>query len=226
MDSISVCLGIPCHVKHVAMLPELFRWVMSGIDRPDQIILVVNGGDLPDRVSDLTISGDIDIDLIHIDGTVYAGEARNVVLANTRCDFVTFMDADDIPVPCRMTVLKQILSEHPGADCILHHFAERDGTKRSDDLVSRAVSWTNIHPDIVKSSIVSRKYMFTDVTHHGHITVRASVFPHIAYSNKRRGQDVEFVAKLAGADAKVFMTDLILSVYRPIYTTDLETART
>lgn len=199
---------------------------MSGRSMPDQIILVVNGGDLPEAVSDPVLPGNINIDLIYIDGIVYAGEARNMILANTRCEFVTFMDADDIPIPCRMAVLKQILSEHPEADCILHHFAERNGSRKSDEIVNHATSLVDIHPSIVTSSIVSRKYVFTDVSHHGHITVRSSVFPNIAYTNRRRGQDVEFVMKLAGAGAEVLMTDLILSVYRPIYTTDLETSRT
>lgn len=108
----------------------------------------------------------------------YAGENRNIAIALSTGDLISMIDADDIMLPNRLEVLKNIFDDNYDCVGVLHFFIEN----------------TNITPYIENISI--KKYKYTDKLHYGHPTFRRIIFDKFKYSDAHRGQDFQFIESL------------------------------
>jgi glycosyltransferase involved in cell wall biosynthesis len=182
--SISVC--IPCVESHIIYLPDCLNSISNQTHKPNEVIICISNisSSLEEvkRKIELLCSQYIDLN-IKVDFTAesrYAGENRNKAVEISTGEIITFIDADDLMRCDRLYVIHKIFSLNPDAIGIIHKFYENKFPLENQKEVNF-------------DKIFIKKYMFSDDLHFGHSSFRREIFNEYKYSDKPRGQDIEFV---------------------------------
>jgi glycosyltransferase involved in cell wall biosynthesis len=182
--TIGVC--IPCIESHIKHLENCIKSIYEQITFPDEVVIsissVVNKGTV-DTVEIMLnkYRKRLNIRAIYTMEKKYAGENRNIALENCKSDIISFIDADDMMYPNRLYVLRNIFELYPWCIGILHHFNENSNKK---------INKGNFNEDFIE------EYRYSEQLHYGHSSFRRILFNEFKYTNKPRGQDIEFVQRL------------------------------
>jgi glycosyltransferase involved in cell wall biosynthesis len=177
---ISVC--IPCIEEHIIYLRGCLSSIYTQSQTPDEIVLVISN--ICDAARVNAYIEDLLLEFPNIATTVkyildkqFAGENRNHAISIASGDIISFIDADDIMHKDRLNIIKGMFYN---LKCVgvLHHFRENVPPDTADCTFS--------HDDI-------EPYMFSHLLHFGHGSFKKDIFDEFKYSDKHRGQDVEFV---------------------------------
>ena len=181
---ISVC--IPCLSNHIYLLDRCIKSIYKQILHPYEVIVSVSSVENIEETKTYVENkigkyrDRLNIIIIYTTEKKYAGENRNIAIAHSTGDIITFMDADDEMYSNRLWVLFRTFSETPCLG-LLHHFTENKEVREE--------SW-KFDNGCVKD------YEYTDKIHFGHPTFRKEIFDTFTYSNKHRGQDFELLENI------------------------------
>ena len=212
MSDISVV--IPCIPKHLKHLNELITSICEQTLLPYEVIISLS--DYNDNDSKqlhehyCNTFPKLIIKIVNQVEPAYAGENRNRGCAACTTKYVTFMDADDIMVSHTLETLVELFNEYD-MDALLHTHGNHTTNKLFDDKVMKTVknNSRNVWLD-------HRLLGLTNVIHHGHITVKKSVFDVVQQDAlRKRGQDSDFVRHIIDNDMRLYLIDKNLSIYRP-----------
>lgn len=182
---ISVC--IPCLSNHIYLLNRCIKSIYKQILHPNEVIISISSvEDIETTKSDVETQigkyrDRLNLIILYTEEKKYAGENRNIAIAQSTGDIITFIDADDTMYSNRLWILFRIFMQTPECLGVLHHFTENEEIREE--------SWK-----FEENSIVD--YEYTDKLHFGHPTFRRKIFDKFSYSNKHRGQDFELLENI------------------------------
>jgi len=182
--TIAVC--IPCIESHVYLIDRCIESINRQILHPKEIVIsissVSNGDKINDIIKNVTEKYPrLNIKALLTSENKFAGENRNIAIAECKSDIITFIDVDDTMYNNRLFVIMKIFMVNPNYIGILHHFAENDE--------ERIEKWTYDSDCLIP-------YKYTDKMHFGHPSFRREVFKEFKYNSESRMQDIQFVAAL------------------------------
>ena len=124
---LTVCVVIPCAAKHEALLPALIQRLARQTSRPDQILVAISG---TSRVPELgaTFPTRVLVDPV----TRNAAQNRNRATAHVTSDIVLYQDADDLPHPQRVELVRAAF-ERFAIKHLMHTFATPPATTWEHD---------------------------------------------------------------------------------------------
>lgn len=178
---------IPCHGKHAKHLFPLLKLFEQQTVLPDEIVISISETDLMDSQLLTELNEDpwlFPVVIYTTQEKLYAGQNRNVACSHATGDIFICQDADDIPHPQRIEIIRYFF-EHHGVDHLIHELLP---------LQQNQVSHFQMLPSFDK--ITFRKpHSFNEVwkagtVTNGNIAISKNVFKTLKWPNNSRGQDV------------------------------------
>ena len=111
---------IPCHSKHVQHLPAMLQCLAEQTVVPDEVVICFTNS----QVSTAPVIAPgypFEVRLVFTDRT-YPANARNTACEQSSGDLLICQDADDIPHPRRVEIIKHLF-EHYYIELLLHRWA-------------------------------------------------------------------------------------------------------
>ena len=139
-------------------LPETLAGVRALTGVSFNVVVVVNGPD--EQTSRMVRESGLDVRMAFSPDSSNLGETLNVGLAACTAPLVARLDADDIPLPTRLAVQRDVLELHPEAAMVCSGKAFINSAGRSigiahpppsADALIKAMRWKNIvwHPTVM-----------------------------------------------------------------------------
>jgi glycosyltransferase involved in cell wall biosynthesis len=113
--SMTTSVLIPCCKKHFSLLENLLGSYEKQTCLPDEIVISLsdveklNKDDI-DRLENLPWS--FDLKIIKKEGKESAGQNRNIAYKNSKGDVIIYQDADDLPHPQRVELIKYLFENY------------------------------------------------------------------------------------------------------------------
>lgn len=131
-----VSVLVPCDAKHVRHLSDLIAAYEAQTVRPDEIVVAGPSG--------LVGSAAVRIPVQYAPGSGAAGANRNRAAAVAKGDVFLYQDADDLPHPRRVEIVKALFERYE-LDHLVHDFfrdlADLRRDRRLDDALARVNYW-------------------------------------------------------------------------------------
>ena len=236
----SYSIVIPVHVSHWQYLPDLVQSVSLWSRPPLEIICCLSGvgmrriGRFKKEIGAPSSPGHLSLSLTRRPRT--AGQNRNLGARRASGDYILFMDADDVYASDYGAQLMAIVDEFQ-TDLVMHSFANSDAA--ADELARPGVS---INEDLFEGAEELLKAAGFDnrslpligpplhpaagfSIHHGVLAVKRTVFTDIEYSNRRMGQDVEFIRRCIRHDKTLTITSRKLMVWQTNHSSNRRLSR-
>lgn len=106
-DTVSVV--IPCKPGHIGNLPAVIQAYMCGTVAPLEIIIgMCLAAEVKDQIRELRAMDKVLVVETSQNTKILAGDNRNAVLPAVSGDIVLYQDADDLPSPQRVEIIKHI----------------------------------------------------------------------------------------------------------------------
>lgn len=123
--SITTSVVIPCYYRHFRFIPFLLETLEKQSTLPDEVVIALSEAskvdpDLLEQVKKAHFP--FILQLIEIEEKQLAGENRNRGVTHSTMDLVIFQDADDIPHPQRIEIIKEAFFSH-NLVCLRHGFS-------------------------------------------------------------------------------------------------------
>lgn len=208
---------IPCCAKHASQLFNLVTLYEEQTILPDEIVISLSESDkVPDDIilALQTRSWKFPVKLLLSEKKLYAGQNRNIACSNASGDIFICQDADDIPHPQRVEIIKYFF-EHYDIDHLMHEWFEA----RENDLIN-----FNQYQDLKNINFFwPRK--FKDIGKYGRFTngnvaIRRQIFEKITWSDLPRGQDTKFNNQVYNISNQCILIKCILLAYRRYLSTE------
>lgn len=210
-----ITLGIPCHAKDLGFLPELIDIYQKSECKPDEIVVSICGS----KQSPIKESSSIKI-MMH-EEVIPHGPNRQIVFQESCGDVILYQDADDIPYPDRLRIVKECFMSRDIA--VLNHFwipttYEFKGAPSIDSLikVDRA-RWfpNNIIEDMGRAGGYGGVY---GPVHGGNLAVSRNVFSSVRWKDwhelRSKAEDCEFFLEALFNFDKSYVLPFPLIKYR------------
>jgi len=120
--SLTTSVIVPCHYTHFKYIPELLRYYQDQTVIPNEVVISVSQyKKLPKGVIKLVESENWPFRLVIIcnKGAVSAGQNRNLAFSKSSGDLIICQDADDIPHPQRLEIIKSLFEKYQ-IDHLMH----------------------------------------------------------------------------------------------------------
>lgn len=119
---LSTSVIIPCAASHFRLIPELLNLYNEQTTPPDEVVVSLSECH---RISDSELEATenvpwkFQLKIVKNGGTLSAGQNRNIAFAHSTGDLILPHDADDLPHPQRVEVVKHVF-EHYEVDHLFH----------------------------------------------------------------------------------------------------------
>lgn len=223
MTDVIVSVAIPCTADDIPKLDSLLRSIDQQTRKPNQIVVAVSDSQESQESLEKHIFNITQIPtLVLVDSDKhFAGSNRNRAASRAIGDYILFMDADDLMHPQYVEIICDIFQKYDPI-AIVHEYAR--SMSAIPNVISKYVvrdgEWLyNLHhnnPPRNQSNIG----LPHNTLHHGHISIKRKVYEDgLRQSNRRRGQDAEYLRKLLDyynylGPKNVMFAEVPLSVYR------------
>lgn len=206
---ISISIIIPCIWKHAQHLYPLLKLYERQTVLPDEIIISLSEANLVNA----TLIAEIEskkwpfpVRLLLSNEKQYAGINRNIACQKASGSVFVLQDADDIPHPQRLEVIKYLF-EREKIDHLMHFFA----------FPQECNSFKII--DVQHAPFLYRKRFYDPVRipyriHNGNVALRDYVFTKIKWPDAPRGQDMLFGKLVYKKFSNTIVVTEALCIYR------------
>ena len=204
---LKVSVIIPCSPKHVKHLYSLLKIYESQTVLPDEVIISIS--EL--RTVDSSILNSLkkekwmfSVVFLQSERKMFAGENRNNACKHARGDIFICQDADDLPHPQRIEIIKYFFEKFE-VDHLLHHYIFSDKKLELSNNIAKI--------DYNFPRNFGEAWKVGPVTF-GNPVLHRKVFEKIQWSSKPRGQDVEFNSLVYKHFKKCIVVKFPLYIYR------------
>lgn len=212
----TVSLIIPCSHHHAHHLHSLLKLYERQTVLPTEAIISLSEANQVDPSVIIALQTEpwlFPLTLLLSDEQYYAGTNRNIACAQAKGTILVLQDADDIPHPQRIEIIKYFFDTH-AVDHLMHLFTFSHTFKNESphftvlNLRETAFVYrTNFYEP------VSKKYCI----HNGNIAITQQVFSSIKWFDCPRGQDTYFDKKAY----KLFKHNLVIKEALCVYRQEL-----
>ena len=187
-------VAVPCIGKHVDLLPDLLRHFERQTVRPDEIAFSISSCTQLSSVVAAALKKSPIPTIVKTDpGVAYAGKNRNRAAAATTGAIILYQDADDLPHPQRVELVKRAFEEHE-IDHLIHLYthatkpAGRYGPGVPGKLTDR-YDEARFKRELAHQPA----YAYSFKIHNGNIATTRQVFQAVKWDETmRRAQDVVY----------------------------------
>ncbi len=205
-QSRKISIIIPCHYTHAHYLVNLIKMYEQQTELPDEIVISLSRADLVDKEILKKIEDTpwhIPVLVVLSEETLFPGPNRNVACLHASGDVFITQDADDIPHPQRVEIIKYFFQRYE-LDHLGHAYEEKN-----KDFSKRYV------PAKVPFAFASD----FDKDARGHIcygvpAIARHVFEKIQWPNDRYNEDVKFNEAVYRAFKNLVVVKVPLYFYR------------
>ncbi len=203
---------IPCYYKHASQLFSLIKMFHSQSVLPDEIVISISECHKVEPAIIKSLEDEpwrIPVKIIKSEKVQYAGENRNIACAQASGDILILQDADDIPHPQRVEIIKYFF-EHYAVDHLMHQFtltkdpAIEINFKTEQDMRAIPMEWGRNFME------VWRRALFAN----GHVAISKQVFEVIKWTNAKRRQDSFFNKQVYARFKHCLLVKMSLLWYR------------
>ena len=220
----TVSVIVPCYYKHFGLLPELLENISLQSVLPEEVVISVSECDKIDskeREKVTTASYPYKIRYLFHKSRKYAGENRNCACERAVGDIFIMQDADDVPHPQRIEIIKQMFQQYDIVH-LIHKF-EYPYVKGIDGEGNKLVIG-NIRRCLVTSDYLKKWKVFGRVSN-GEVAIRKAVFSRIHWSDDQTGEDIDFNCRVVDLFHKSLIIDADLITYRRHFSSNVSNTR-
>ncbi len=210
-DPLTTSIIIPCAPGHVKYLYNLLQLYEQQTSLPNEIVISLSEAYQIDQNILNALKNapwPFTLKLLLSNEKLFAGQNRNIACSNATGDLLICQDADDIPYPQRIEVIKYFFDNFE-LDFLLHKFVYGNGTEVQEMSIIEDIS--SIEKTYIKTYheawIVG--YMFF-----GQPALHRRVFNQIQWPNVPVGEDDAFDNAVLTTFDKCLMIHVPLSLYR------------
>jgi len=234
-NRVSISVVIPCDRAHLQFLPRLLSLLETQSHTPGEVVISVSNSNSND---DLLIA-EIEenkfpflLKIIRSSKRQFAGENRNIAIANSTGDLIICQDADDLPHKQRIEIIKNLF-EITNFDFLLHLYFLQDSepvfnqyleyynTPFPQDhyeflTIDQSIDFFNIHNTHPEFFTKFRSSQITDRlmgVHFGNCAFKRTVFDLIQYNHNPSGQDVNFYSQVVHTFNNILLINQPLVYY-------------
>lgn len=213
LNALTTSVIVPCYHAHFKFLPELCQSLSEQSILPDEVVISVSEVDkidYDDFVSFSNISYPFPVVIATTNEKLFAGQNRNVACAHAQGDIFICQDADDIPHPQRIEIVKHFFETH-SMDMLLHRWV---GTDKWHQVNSIDYASTNIPFFSIKRWEDNEVF---DRIHYGNSCLRREVFDEVKWTDLKNGEDKRLLEDSMKKGFTLGMIDAFLLIYRVQY---------
>lgn len=238
----NISLVIPCIPEDHDSLIKVIDAYKNGSIQPNEYIISYSNCSKQDskKLDDLeAMFSNINLKLLRVDQLLNRAENRNNGAKYAKWDIISFNDADDIPHPQRIEIIKYCFDNY-NIDALLHSYLLSECIGKSIDHCTfcrrKSINifehydlnnLSLIHDNIVRQLTFPSSDILPNVKsiiafngekqiniHHGHISIKKKVFDKVKFNRKFiRGQDSLFCQNVLYEGYKVAVVDANLLIY-------------
>ena len=219
--SLTVSICIPLIPRDIPKISLMLQSIAKQTVLPNEVVVALSSATESDESNIRKILADnlpkkVAWKVVSTSDHYYAGSNRNRAAKASSGDIVSFADADDEMMPRRIQLIREAFLKNPTCMCVLTPYVV---TKNKNRTYSTEMAQMKMIKNVKKGLFAMRhfknpkKYKKKYHIHHGVPSVRRDVIHTISQSNKRRGQDVEFLHNVLAHYGK----DRIMLIGEPLY---------
>ncbi len=200
---------VPCYPGHAKYIPALIEYYNNQTVLPDEMIFSFSEAwkiTDEERCAIVNAQPKFSINLIIFEEVKYAGQNRRAACDIAMGDLLLCQDADDIPHPQRVEIIKKTF-ENNQIDLLLHRWKPSGDNK----FMEQKYQSKRIFLYQIKHW---KRHQFIDYIHYGNVCIRRSVLDKVTWSDMKNGEDVTFVQDVLKHGFKVGILDAYLVSYR------------
>jgi len=155
-ETMTTSVIIPCVARHFVWMSGILEAYQNQTVIPNEIVLVFSEAE---KINDVDIAKlekglwDFNLKIIKRNGVFLEGENRNVAMDNASGDILIFSDADDIPHPQRVEIVKHIFENYE-VEHIIHALTfQRDQMKPIDINSIKSLQFSTVEDVLNFSSL-------------------------------------------------------------------------
>jgi glycosyltransferase involved in cell wall biosynthesis len=119
MTPLTIGVAVPCYKGHIPLLPNLLTSIEEQTLKPDIVIVSCSSSTSAD-VSYSVSHYSFPVHIIFHPEKMNAAQNRNIAASYLTTDIITFIDADDIMHPQRISIIKTCFTQYPHVVILLH----------------------------------------------------------------------------------------------------------
>lgn len=213
-------LIVPCAAQHAQHLHEILAHYETQTLLPDEIVISLSEYRNVDPTIIETLQEQpwpFPVLLLLSEQKAFAGINRNMACQHATGDIFICQDADDIPHPQRVEIIKYFFEKY-NLDLLAHSFVWQDSPQSFDEQRGKSIKDFQWY-----TSLETVPFQFTNnwreahnklFIHNGVIAINKKVFDAVNWSDKKRGQDVEFTKKIFAQYKAVLVVNAPLYIYK------------
>ncbi len=178
---------IPCYYKHIIYVQKLLDIYQQQTLLPDEIILVIS--DIQNLHSNILTKlketeYKYQLEIVEVRGKSLAGKNRLIGTKIAKGKIIIFQDADDIPHPQRIEIIKYFFDKFPNIVHIAHQFCYYNNETKYK---LENISYQKLEKNIFSIPMIRKAENVT----HGNIAIRKQIYSKLNwFTSIQRGQDV------------------------------------
>lgn len=212
---IKVSVIIPCYYKHFNLIPTLLKYYVKQTVLPDEVVISLSECHKVPNASILKVSKNkwpFTLKILKSTEQLSSGQNRNRASAGSSGDLLIYQDADDIPHPKRVELIKYIFEKYK-VNHLIHCWdhIENDFPAYNVKEIVNLCQYCESYVDVANLGVW---------IHNGNIAISRSVYKSIQWPEFHGGEDVIFNKRVYEKfPFKVVMNAALLH-YRPSYVLD------
>ncbi len=222
--TVSVC--IPLIPRDIRKLPRMIQSIAKQTVLPEEVVVALSSAvrgdkDRTQKVLAANLPKNVAWKVVSTSAQHYAGPNRKRAAEASSGDIIAFVDGDDEMLPRRIQLIKEAFQKNPSCVCVLTTAPKTTMTKRRK--FPREGSPMKMVKNVKKGGLFTidrfRKPKGANPTppgvriRHGIPSVRREVIHTISQSNRRRGQDQDFLHAILDHYGK----EGIILIREPLY---------
>lgn len=228
-SDLRVSIIIPCHANHVRHLYNLVKCYEEQTELPDEIVISLSSATEVVYTNIVTAVKEgpwpFLVVFLSTDKDLFAGENRNRACERASGDILMCQDADDIPYPQRVEIIKYFFRTYQ-IDHLIHQWVGLNVAEGEYDTSYLSHSQTGLNKDgsfrlyeQVKALPFFQPQVFEEVLSSGSFTngncaLTKEVFKAVKWGSEPRGQDVSFNRQVYQQFSHCYGLQIPLLVYR------------
>ncbi len=220
---LKVSIAIPCIYKHFSHIEKLIDLYAKQTVRPDEIVISLSESNLVDPQKLLEVENKkypFNVVIKKSNDRQSAGKNRNIAAENSFGEIIILQDADDLPHPQRVEIVKYFFNEYD-IDHLLHFWIPDDEwkSKNREALENFNTEFENYEKNKIQyfyKASVKEIFDMQKPVHFGNLAIRRKVHEEIKWSNEFvYGEDTQFNDRILSNPAfKSLIVEASLLKYR------------